>query len=296
MVSLRWPDGKVLCPQCGASKVTYLAKARVWKCYGGHSQAKFSLKTGTIFEDSPLPLSKWLPAVWLIVGCKNGISSYEIGRDLGISQKSSWHMMHRIRYALQSGSIEKFSGHVEVDETFIGGASRNMHKAKRARVIKGSLRSAGKTIVMGILERGGKVHTAIVPNVRRKPLHDEIKKHVEPGSDIYSDKLHSYKTLEDANYKHHVIDHLVSYVEGNVHTNGLENFWSLLKRGLDGTYISVEPFHLFRYLDEQMFRYNNRKGMDDFDRFKLAMSQIVGKRLTWNRLTGNLADEQTWFN
>jgi transposase-like protein len=295
MVALRWPDGKVLCPQCGSSKVTYLAKARVWKCYGGHSQAKFSLKTGTIFEDSPLPLSKWLPAVWLLVDCKNGISSYEIGRDLGVSQKSAWHMMHRIRYALHTGSIEKFSGHVEVDETFIGGAARNMHKAKRAEKIHGSRRSAGKTIVMGILERGGKVRTAVVPNVRRKPLHTEIKKHVEPGSAIYSDSLRSYETL-GAEYNHQVIDHAVSYAEGNVHTNGLENYWSLVKRALHGTYISVEPFHLFRYLDEQAFRYNNRKDMNDYDRFKLAMSQIVGKRLTWDRLTGNLADERTWFN
>src|ERR1035438_10216404 len=138
MVELRWPDGKVKCPQCGSERISYLAKARVWKCYGGHSSAKFSLKTGTIFEDSPLPLSKWLAAVWLLVTCKNGISSYEVGRDLGVSQKSTWHMMHRIRFALHSGSFEKMSGNVEVDETFIGAKSRNRHKDVRARRITGT--------------------------------------------------------------------------------------------------------------------------------------------------------------
>lgn len=297
LISLRWADGKVKCPRCGSEKVTYLAKARVWKCYGDHDRPKFSIKVGTIMEDSPIGLDKWLAAMWMIVNCRNGISSCEIARDLGITQKSAWFLDHRIRFALHSGSIEKFSGHVEADETFIGGKARNMHATKRAErnPPKGSRRSAGKTIVMGILERGGNVHTAVVPNVRRKPLHDEIKKHVEAGSAIYSDALHSYETLDKSDYQHHVIDHAVSYVEGNVHTNGLENFWSLVKRGLHGTYISVEPFHLFRYLDEQTYRYNNRE-LNDFDRFKLAASKIVGKRLTWDRLTGNLADEQTWFN
>jgi transposase-like protein len=296
LISLRWADGKVKCPRCGSEKVTYLAKARVWKCYGDHERPKFSIKVGTIMEDSPIGLDKWLTAMWMIVNCRNGISSCEIARDLGITQKSAWFLDHRIRFALHSGSIEKFSGHVEVDETFIGGKARNMHAAKRAErnPAKGSRRSSGKTIVMGILQRGGEVRTSIVPTVRRKPLHTEIKKHVEAGSAIYSDSLKSYNTL-DSDYQHQVIDHAVSYVEGNVHTNGLENFWSLVKRGLHGTYISVEPFHLFRYLDEQTYRFNNRK-LNDFERFKLAASQIVGRRLTWDRLTGNLADEQTWFN
>jgi transposase-like protein len=296
LIYLRWPDGKVKCPRCASEKVTYLAKARVWKCYGDHGRPKFSIKVGTIMEDSPIGLDKWLAAMWMIVNCRNGISSCEIARDLGITQKSAWFLDHRIRFALHSGSIEKFSGHVEVDETFIGGKARNMHAAKRAErnPAKGSRRSSGKTIVMGILQRGGTVRTAVVPTVRRKPLHTEIKKHVEAGSAIYSDALKSYNTLE-GDYQHQVIDHAVSYVEGNVHTNGLENFWSLVKRGLHGTYISVEPFHLFRYLDEQSYRYNNRK-LSDFDRFKMAASQIVGRRLTWDLLTGNLADEQTWFN
>jgi transposase-like protein len=294
MIELRWPDGTVRCPQCGSEKVTFLAKARVWKCYGKHSQAKFSLKTGTIFEDSPLPLDKWIAAVWLIVDCKNGISSYEVGRDLGVSQKSAWHMMHRIRFALHSGSFEKLTGHVEVDETFIGGKARNMHKKQRALRITGT-GTKDKTAVMGILERGGKIRTTVVPNCKKKALQAEVRKHVEAGAALYSDALLSYEGLS-ADYAHQVVDHAVQYVDGAVHTNGLENFWSLLKRGLSGTYVSVEPFHLFRYLDEQAFRYNNRKEMDDFDRFKLAMSQIVGKRLIWNNLTGKNVEDQTCIN
>src|ERR1700682_6265189 len=296
LVARRWPKG-VTCPRCGSTDVLFLAKYNRWHWRAKHSAPQFTLKTGTIFEDSPVGLDKWLMAMWQIVNCKNGISSYEIHRAIGVTQKTAWFLDHRIRFALHNGSIEKFSGHVEADETFIGGKARNMHKAKRAEKNppKGSRRSSGKTIVMGILERGGKVHTTVVPNVRRKPLHDEIKKHVEAGSAIYSDALHSYQTLEDADYQHHVIDHAVAYVEGNVHTNGLENYWSLLKRGLHGTYISVEPFHLFRYLDEQAYRFNNRK-MNDGERFDLAVRQIVGKRLTWDVLTGNLADERLWFN
>jgi transposase-like protein len=283
MISLRWPDGKVTCPTCGAEKVVWLANARVWKCYGGHPLAKFSLKTGTIFEDSPIPLQKWLPAVWLLVDCKNGISSYEIGRDLGISQKSAWHMMHRIRFALHQGSFTKLTGHVEADETFIGGKARNMHASKRARKITGT-GGKDKTAVMGILERGGKVKATVIPNRKKSAIQAEVRKHVEAGSALYTDALQSYNGLDE--FEHQVVDHAVQYVDGNIHTNGLENFWSLLKRSINGTYVSVEPFHLFRYLDEQAYRYNNRKEMDDFDRFKLAMSQIVGKRLTWNALTG----------
>src|SRR5271165_3296395 len=282
MVELRWPDGIMCCPRCGSDNVSYLAKARVWKCYTKHPCAKFSLKTGTIFEDSPLPLDKWVTAVWLIVDCKNGISSYEVARDLGVSQKSAWHMMHRIRFALHHGSFEKFSGHVEADETFIGGKARNMHVSKRARRITGT-GGKDKTPVMGILERGkdgknSKVRTTVISNRRKNAIHAEVRKHVEAGSALYSDALQSYNGLE-SEYAHQVIDHAEAYVDGQIHTNGLENFWALLKRSISGTYVAVEPFHLFRYLDEQAYRFNNRKEMNDFDRFKLAMTQVVGKRL-----------------
>jgi transposase-like protein len=284
IIDLRWADGKVRCPYCGSEKVTYLANARVWKCYEKHAKAKFSLKVGTIMEDSALGMDKWLTAMWLIVNCKNGISSCEIARDLGITQKSAWHMAHRIRYALHHGSFEKLSGHVEVDETFIGGKARNMHVAQRRRRITGT-GTKDKTAVMGILERGGQIRTVVVPNRKKHALQKEVRKHVEAGAALYSDALKSYEGLA-GEYAHQVIDHAVQYVDGQVHTNGLENFWCLLKRGISGTYVSVEPFHLFRYLDEQAYRFNNRKDMGDFDRFKQAASQIVGKRLTWNEVTG----------
>ena len=258
LIALRWADGKVKCLNCGSDRVTYLAKANVWKCYVKHTQQKFSLKVGTIMEDSPLPVSKWLAAMWLIVNGKNGISSCEIARDLGVTQKSAWHMAHRIRFALHYGSFEKLTGHVEVDETFIGGKARNMHMEKRKRRITGT-GSKDKVAVMGILERGGKVRAIVVPNRKKSALQSEVRKHVEAGSALYSDALMSYKGLE-GEYAHQVVDHAVEYVRDQVHTNGLENFWSLLKRGLSGTCVSVEPFHLFRYLDEQAYRYNNRKG------------------------------------
>jgi transposase-like protein len=283
LTDLRWPDGKVACPTCGSTHVVYLDKARVWKCYGKHSSPKFSLKTGTIFEDSPLGLDKWLAALWLLVNAKNGISSCEIARSIGITQKSAWFMAHRLRFALHHGSFDKLSGDVEADETFIGGKARNMHVAQRKRRITGT-GTKDKTAVMGILERGGRVHTVVVENRKKKALQGEVHKHVEVGSALYTDALLSYEGLE-GRYAHQVIDHAVKYVDGQVHTNGLENYWSLLKRGIAGTYVSVEPFHLFRYLDEQAFRFNERK-MSDFTRFKMAASQIVDKRLTWKQATG----------
>lgn len=292
MVQLRWPNGTVKCPHCGSEKVTWLAKNRVWKCYTGHSQPKFSLKTGTIFEDSPLGLEKWLPALWLVVNCKNGISSCEVAKDLGVTQKTAWFMGHRLRYALKQGGFDKLSGEVEVDETFIGGKARNMHKAKRAEKITGT-GGKDKEIALGMVERGGKVRVMHIDDRKKKGLQANIREHVEAGSAIFSDELKSYEGLE-ADYQHAVIDHAVEYVNGNVHTNTMENFWSLLKRGLHGTYISVEPFHLFRYLDEQAFRYNNRhKDLNDFDRFKLALSQITGKRLTYEHLTGKDREADT---
>ena len=291
MVAVRWPDGKVCCPQCGSQKVTYLKNARVYRCYEKHPLQKFSLKIGTVFEDSPIPLEKWLPAVWLLVNCKNGISSYEIARDLGITQKSAWFMMHRVRLAVQSGSFRKLGGEgseIEADETFIGGKARNMHVDVRQRRITGT-GTKDKTAVMGILERGGQVRTAVIPNRKKTAIQAEVKKHVEAGSALYSDALKSYDGLA-SEFAHKVVDHAVQYVDGRVHTNGLENFWSLLKRGINGTYVSVEPFHLFRYLDEQTFRYNNRATEDnplnDADRFSYGMSHIVGKRLTYAGLTG----------
>lgn len=290
MIEARWPDGIVRCPTCGSDHVTYLENARVWKCYTKHPRAKFSLKVGTIFEDSPLGLDKWLPTVWLVTNAKNGISSYELGRALGVTQKSAWFMAHRVRKALQAGTLmKKLDGEVEVDETFIGGKARNMHVKQRERRITGT-GGADKTAVMGIAQRGGEVRTMVVPDRKKKTLHASVEENVQAGAALYSDDLRSYDGLA-GRYAHQVVDHAVAYVDGRVHTNTLENFWSLLKRGIHGTYVSVEPYHLHRYLDEQTFRYNERK-QDDAGRFRLALSQIVGKRLTYDELIGKAALEK----
>jgi transposase-like protein len=286
LVARRWPNG-VACPRCGSANVLFLEKYNRWHCREKHNAPQFTLKTGTIMEDSPIGLDKWLTAMWMIVNCKNGISSYEIHRDLGVTQKTAWFLDHRIRLALTSGSFEKLTGHVEADETFIGGKARNMHMAQRRRRITGT-GTKDKTAVVGFLGRGGKVRTAVVPNRRKHALQGEVKKHVEAGAGLYTDALQWYSGL-DAHYAHQVIDHAVKYVDGKIHTNGLENFWSLLKRGISGTYVSVEPFHLFRYLDEQAYRYNNRK-MTDAERFDIAVKGIVGKRLTFAEVTGKVGE------
>lgn len=283
----RWPNG-VTCLRCGSDKVGFVKSRKVWQCKTRHPKAQFSIKVGTIFEDSPIGLDKWLTAMWMVANCKNGVSSWEIHRAIGVTQKSAWFMLHRIRLALQDECAGgKLKGEVEVDETFIGGKARNMHQAKRALKITGT-GGRDKTPVLGALERGGRVRTSVVANRRKQSLQPEVRKHVEAGSALFTDALASYSGLDD--YNHQVIDHAMSYVEGNVHTNGMENFWSLLKRGLHGTYVSVEPFHLFRYLDEQAWRYNNRKDMGDSGRFDLAVKQIVGKRLTYAEVTGKVGE------
>jgi len=290
MIAARWSDGVVRCPNCGSDHVTYLAKTRRWKCYGKHPRPQFTLKVGTVFEDSPIPLEKWLPTLWLIVNCKNGISSYEVGRALGVTQKSAWFMLHRLRLAMQTGSLMRLQGEVEVDKTFIGGRARNMHESKRRTRITGR-GGESKAIAFGILERGGHVRTQVIPDRVKETVQPIIKQHVLAGSVLYSDEMGGYRGMDE--FEHKVIDHAVEYVNGRIHTNGMENFWSLLKRGLKGTYVSVEPFHLFRYLDEQSFRYNTRKDEDgDFGRFQTALSRIVGKRLTYDALIGKAEMEK----
>lgn len=287
MVGLRWPNGEVTCPACGRKDVVFLKNQRKWQCKSVHAKRQFSAKVGTIFEDSPIALDKWLTAVWMLVNCRNGISSYELGRTIGVTQKSAWFMLHRIRLALQAKSFGKLGSSgsgVEVDETFIGSHAANVHYSKR----EGKVGQANKAMVVGILERGKEVRTQVVQSRKRASLQAIVKEHVLPESAVFTDKLLSYKGL-DSQFAHEVIDHAEGYVRGQVHTNGLENFWSLLKRGLGGTYVSVEPFHLFRYLDEQVFRYNNRKKITDAQRFNLALSNVLGKRLTYAELTAKEA-------
>ena len=281
-VAMRWPDG-VKCPTCGSREVTFLKTRRLWKCKKKHARQQFSVKVGSIFEDSPIPLDKWFTAIWLLANCKNGISSYEIARDLGLTQKTGWFLLHRIRKALQAGSFEKMSGEIEADESFIGGLARNMHVDKKAKIT--GTGGAGKEIVMGLLEREtGKVRLKHVADRRKRTLHAEIRENVETGSEIFTDALLSYDGLAPE-FVHGFVDHAERYVNGRIHTNGLENFWSLLKRGLRGTYVSVEPFHLFRYLDEQAFRYNERK-TNDAGRFVRALAGVTDKRITYKELTG----------
>jgi transposase-like protein len=291
-VSLRWPKG-ISCPRCGFEAYSFISTRKIYYCKGCKKQ--YTVKVGTIFEDSPLGMDKWMMAVWLIVGCKNGISSYELASDLKISQKSAWHMLHRIRAAMASGSFEKkMSGAVEADETFIGGKSKNMHYEERMRrYIRGDMASGtvGKAIVMGLLERNTKqVRANVIPERKQRHLHGEIRKHVEPGSKLYTDELVQYESLPD--YAREFIDHTETYVHGAVHTNGLENFWSLLKRCLAGTYVSVEPYHLQAYVDEQAYRFNNRK-LTPAEKFAAVMENANGKRVTWDELTGKTGDGQT---
>jgi transposase-like protein len=286
LAELRWPDGAV-CPHCQAPKPMFLTTRRVWKCRACRKQ--FSIKVGTIFEDSPLGLDKWLPALWMLANSKNGVSSYELARALEVTQKTAWFMLGRIRLAMQATGSDLFEGHVEVDETFLGGKSKNMHPAKRRRMIKGT-GGQGKVAVLGILERpkgitgASRVRTTVVKSRKRRKLQAEVHWNIKHGASVYTDAFGSYSGLE-RDYIHHVIDHAYEYARGAVHTNGLESFWSLLKRTIKGTYVSIDPFHVFRYLDEQVFRFNNRIASDG-DRFVSVLDAIIGKRLTYRGLIG----------
>jgi transposase-like protein len=304
VAAMRWPDGAI-CPHCQGKKVSYLSTRRIWKCMAKDCHKQFSVKTQSVFEDSPVALDKWLTATWMVVNCKNGISSHELHRALGVTQKSAWFMLHRIRVALAGGTWEKLGGEgggkpVEVDETFVGGDPRKMHKDRRLELVRkrneianwlATEKYTNKIPVMGMLDRESrKVRAKVVPNVRRETLQNEILDHIQGGSEIYTDASSSYLGLKAQKYIHETVNHVEEYVRGQVHTQGIENFWSLLKRTLRGTYVSTEPFHLDRYIAEQVFRYNNRatkdNPLDDADRFMLAVSQIYGKRLTYKELTG----------
>lgn len=282
MIKAKWPDNHITCPKCGCDRVGVITSRSMLQCKSAECRKQFSVKVGTIFEDSPLGLDKWFVAVWCIANAKNGISSYEVARALGVTQKTAWFMMHRVRSAMKTRSFKKLAGEVEVDETFIGGKSKNMHKGKREQKIRGR-GSVGKAIVQGLLERGGEIRTKCVTAIDDYTLTGNVRDNVERGSYVYTDALPSYYGLS-LGYFHKWVDHVSKYVSGRVHTNGLENFWSLLKRSIKGTYVSVAPFHLARYCDEQAFRYNNRK-LTDGERFNHVMAAVLGNRLTWRVLT-----------
>jgi transposase-like protein len=298
VAAMKWPDGKPTCPDCAfngpveAKEPYYLKTQKRWKCRDCGRQ--FPVKVHTIFEDSPIPLQKWLPAMWLLANCKNGISSYEIHRALGVTQKTAWFMLQRIRLAFQNGNLAKMGGKgrvVEADETFIGPDPRKMHEKRRRKLQTGQFGGYQKAIVMGMLDRDAReVRAKVIPNVKRETLMHQIFKGIEGGSEVHTDQAVGYDSLAHSHFVHETINHTKEYVRGQVHTQNLDNFWSLLKRGLTGTYVAVEPFHLDRYVTEQAFRYNNRATPDnpltDADRFALAVSQISNKRLTYKELTG----------
>lgn len=290
MVELRWPGGWITCPRCGADDIAEIKSRRMFRCRG--CQKQFSTKVGTVFEDSPIGLDKWLTTVWLLCNAKNGISSYEVHRAIGVTKKTAWFMLHRIRVAMIAGSFEKLSGDVEADETFIGGKAKNMHKAQRTLKIQGR-GAVGKAIVLGLLERGkgdkkdktdkrvSRVRVKRIGSTKRGTIQPEVREAVAPGSNLFTDALPSYQGMEE--YIHEAVDHAEAYVRGTVHTNGIENFWSLLKRCINGTYVSVEAEHLGAYLDEQAFRFNERK-RNDQERFYLTSAGINGRRLTYKEL------------
>jgi transposase-like protein len=282
LMARRWPNG-VTCPACGSSKVTFSVKHNRWQCGSHHAKRQFTIKTGTIFEDSPLGLDKWLIAMWMVINCKNGVSSYEIARDLGITQKSAWFILHRLREIMQEGDSPKLSGHIEADETWVGGKVTNMHRHSKRKIEATKDGTWGKAVVLGLLQRDGRVRAAVAPSRRKHILQSNIAANVEPGSTLYTDEYQGYAEMHP-DYAHEVINHLQGYVRQHISTNQIENFWSVLKRSLKGTYISVDPAHLQAYVTEQVFRFNNRKDMDDSDRFDLAVRQITGKRLTWDAL------------
>ena len=295
-VELRWPGGNVTCPRCEQTRHSFIKTRRLWFCYV--CQKQFTVKVGTVMEDSPIGLDKWMVAIWMLANCKNGISSYELAKTLGVRQNTAWFMLHRIREAMKTDSRFKLGGNdggvVEMDETFVGGKVKNMHRNKRPKgpgVSGRPVAGTAKTIVVGMLERNGRVRAEVVQERTHAVLHSLASKNIAPDTTLMTDEWGGYK---GANFQHEVINHADSYVRGLVHTNGIENFWSLLKRSLHGTYISVEPFHLDRYIDEQAFRFNNRSTKDnplnDADRFAGVMMQVKGKRLTYAQLTGKGTD------
>jgi transposase-like protein len=299
-VEFRWPGANVTCPRCGQAKRSFIKTRRIWFCYICKKQ--FTVKVGTIMEDSPIGLDKWMIALWMLANCKNGVSSYELAKNIGVRQNSAWFMLHRIREAMKDDRTHKFGfgGPVESDETFIGPNPQKMHKSRRAKYhaqrgqgMRGDV-YVGKTAVHGLLDRElRQVRAKVLTNVKRETLQNAVLDNVTPFSKVYTDEAVAYDGLSK-NFVHKVVNHSQEYVRGQVHTNGLENFWSLLKRTLRGTYVAVEPFHLDHYLDEQMFRFNNRATKDnkltDADRFALVMSQVAGKRLTYAQLTGKGTD------
>lgn len=283
-VGIRFPNG-VACPRdgCGSGSVAWLKNVRRWYC--NDCKKQFSAKVGTIFEDSPIGLDKWLPAIWLIASNRNGISSHELGRALHVTQRTAWFMLHRIREAMTDESFIKLMGPVEADEAYFGGRLRRPNVGSKKMNTPHPGPQIGKTAVFGIVQRRekGKVRAFVVPSTQGPTLQKKIRENVLKGAVLYTDASKSYEKL-DRHYIHHVINHAEEYVRGHIHTNNIEAFWSLLKRNLRGTQVHVAPEHLQRYVEEAVFRFNRRKE-NDGPRFAQAAKMVDGKRLTYKALT-----------
>ncbi len=283
MMKLRWPTGEAACPRCGECDPIFISTRRIWKCRGCKRQ--FSIKVGTIFENSGLGFEKWLPAIWLIANSKNGISSHELGRALGVTQKTAWFMNHRIRLAMETGTFEKLSNVVEVDETYVGGLAKNMHKVERDAKIHGT-GGSDKLPIQGALQRGGKVIAEVIPDATSEVLQGNVAEWLKPDATVYTDGATAYKGLP---FEHETVAHSVGeYVRGNVHTNGIENFWTLFKRAWKGTYTHMNDEHAHRYLAERVFSFNNRE-LTDLERMESVVAQVSGRGITYDKLKSKVA-------
>ena len=273
MAKLRWPSGAI-CPTCGRTDVSYLEKQKRWQCKSAHSKRQFSAKSGTIFEDSAIGLDKWLPAVWAIVNSKNGISSYELGKAIGVTQKTAWFMAQRIRAAMEYDTTEKLTGTVEADETYVGGKSDLKHKY------------SNKQAVIGVVEKKkdtGKVRAFATKQADATVAVPFLRESVAPDSVIHTDESRIYNRVK-RNFDHQVVNHSeLEYVRNGVSTNTIDGFWNLFKRSYKGTYTHLSAQHLNRYVQEHSCRYNTRT-MNDGDRFEYVINGVIGKRLSYKSL------------
>lgn len=283
--AIRWKNGS-FCPYCGSTKVYDLKGGARHKC--GDCKNTFSIKVGTIFEDTKIPLRKWLAAIWLITTHKKGIASTTLARDIGVTQKTAWFMLHRLRHAARTRSFNRpLGGEVEVDETFIGGKGKNQSLARRrADKASGAPRGGaiGKAVVMGLLERGGDLRAGVVDGTSQQDLETVVRAHVAEGAVVYTDEHRGYRDLKNG-YDHQTVAHArEEYARGPVHTNSIEGFWSLLKRQIYGIHHWVSPKHLDQYVAEASWRYMLRERTDG-SRVTTLLAQTDG-RLTYNMLIG----------